>query len=263
MLPTPHTQVYRRARQKMVQEQLVNQHIRDPRLLRVMEGVPRHLFVDEALAGRAYGNATLPIGNGQTLSQPYTVARMTEALSLTGTEEVLEIGTGSGYQTAVLARLSHKVYTIERILSLADMARQRLRRLGFHNVIYRVGDGTLGWPEPRRFDRILVAAGTPVIPENLTNQLAVGGSLLIPEGSEEIQYLIRLIRTDEETICREVLEACRFVPLVGEQGWHEATVHTSSPPHPRQPPLGEPSSPLHVARNAPLLSRQAGKFLPS
>lgn len=244
MLPAQHTHIYQRARQKMVQEQLVNQHIRDPRILRVMGGVPRHLFVDEALAGRAYGNATLPIGNGQTLSQPYTVARMTEALSLTGSEEVLEIGTGSGYQTAVLARLCHKVYTIERIVALADTARQRLRRLGFHNVIYRVGDGTLGWPEPRRFDRILVAAGTPVIPENLTNQLAVGGSLLIPEGDEQIQYLIRLIRTDEETIGREVLEACRFVPLVGEQGWHGSMARTPLSPHPRQPPPDLSSSPL-------------------
>ncbi|MBF0462050.1 MAG: protein-L-isoaspartate(D-aspartate) O-methyltransferase [Magnetococcales bacterium] len=213
--------IYRRARQTMVREQLVSIH--DPRVLRVMNAVPRHLFVDEALAGRAYGNATLPIGNGQTLSQPYTVARMTEALALTGEEEVLEIGTGSGYQTAVLARLSRMVYTIERVATLADTARQRLRRLGFLNVSFRVGDGSLGWPEPRRFDRILVAAGTPVIPENLTNQLAVGGSLLIPEGNEQTQHLIRLIRKEEGTIQREVLEACRFVPLVGEQGWREAT----------------------------------------
>ncbi|MBF0402164.1 MAG: protein-L-isoaspartate(D-aspartate) O-methyltransferase [Magnetococcales bacterium] len=228
--------LYQRARKKMVQEQLVNQHIRDPRLLKVMGGLPRHLFVDEALAGRAYGSATLPIGNGQTLSQPYTVARMTEALNLTGSEEVLEIGTGSGYQTAVLAGLSRRVYTIERIASLAEMARQRLRRLGCHNVIYRVGDGSLGWPEPRLFDRILVAAGTPVIPENLTNQLAVGGLLLIPEGDEHSQFLIRLIRTDAENVHREVLEACRFVPLVGEQGWRE--LMTPAPvAHPQRQPL--------------------------
>ena len=188
-----------------------------------MGDLPRHLFVDEALAGRAYGNATLPIGKGQTLSQPYTVARMTEALELTGDEEVLEIGTGSGYQTSVLAGLSRKVFTVERIAALADAARQRLRRMGFHNVVYRIGDGSLGWPEPRLFDRILVTAGTPVIPENLIGQLAVGGSLLIPEGDEHSQYLIRITRKEAEGIHREVLEACRFVPLVGEQGWREKT----------------------------------------
>lgn len=216
-----HELAYRRARQRMVQEQLLAQGIRDPRVLKVMGSLPRHLFVDEALAGRAYSTATLPIGNGQTLSQPYTVARMTEALALTGTEEVLEIGTGSGYQTAVLAGLSRRVFTIERIALLAEMARQRLRRLGFHSVIYRVGDGSLGWPEPRQFDRILVAAGTPVIPENLTNQLAVGGSLLIPEGDERVQHLIRIQRSEDGAVHREELEACCFVPLVGEQGWRE------------------------------------------
>jgi protein-L-isoaspartate(D-aspartate) O-methyltransferase len=224
----PHELIYRRARQQMVREQLLAHGIRDLRVLKVMGTLPRHLFVDEALAGRAYGTATLPIGNGQTLSQPYTVARMTEALALTGGEEVLEIGTGSGYQTAVLAGLSRRVFTIERIAVLAEMARQRLRRLGFHSVIYRVGDGSLGWPEPRRFDRILVAAGTPVVPENLTNQLAVGGSLLIPEGDEHSQQLLRIVRTGEETMQREVLEPCRFVPLVGEQGWRE----TGNPPLP-------------------------------
>ena len=205
----------------MVQEQLANHGIHCPRVLRVMADMPRHLFVDEALAGRAYGRAALPIGKGQTLSQPYTVARMTETLELTGDEEVLEIGTGSGYQTSVLAALSRRVFTVERLGTLADMARQRLRCLGLHNVVYRVGDGTLGWPEPRLFDRILVTAGTPVIPENLTGQLAIGGSLLIPEGGEHSQHLIRLTHREDETIHREVLEACRFVPLVGEQGWHE------------------------------------------
>ncbi|MEO5363473.1 MAG: protein-L-isoaspartate(D-aspartate) O-methyltransferase [Magnetococcus sp. DMHC-8] len=219
MLPSPHALVYQRARKKMVQEQLLDQRIRDPRVLKVMGNVPRHLFVDEALAGLAYSGAALPIGKGQTLSQPYTVARMTEALALTGTEEVLEIGTGSGYQTAVLAGLCHRVFTIERIAGLAEVARQRLRHLGFHNVIYRIGDGSLGWPESRCFDRILVAAGTPVIPERLTSQLAIGGALLIPEGDAQAQQLIRIVREGEEAIRREVLESCRFVPLVGEQGW--------------------------------------------
>ncbi|MBF0161362.1 MAG: protein-L-isoaspartate(D-aspartate) O-methyltransferase [Magnetococcales bacterium] len=217
MRSTQHESLYRRARGTMVREQLAG--IRDPRVLQVMGEVPRHLFVDEALAGRAYGCATLPIGNGQTLSRPYTVARMTEALALTGSEEVLEIGTGSGYQTAVLARLCRRVFTVERLANLADGARQRLRHLGLHNVCYRIADGSLGWPEPRLFDRILVAAGTPVVPDNLTRQLAVGGSLLIPEGNAQSQYLIRLLRQAEDVVCREVLESCRFVPLVGEQGW--------------------------------------------
>ncbi|MBF0183780.1 MAG: protein-L-isoaspartate(D-aspartate) O-methyltransferase [Magnetococcales bacterium] len=212
---------YQRARKNMVQEQLCQRHIHDPKVLRVMAQLPRHLFVDEALAGLAYTQATLPIGNGQTLSQPYTVARMTEALALTGCEEILEIGTGSGYQTAVLAALSRRVYTIERIPGLAELARQRLRRLGFHNVIYRVGDGTLGWPELRQFDHILVAAGTPIVPDNLTKQLTVGGSLLIPEGNERNQQLLRVVKTSAETLQREVLEDCCFVPLVGAQGWRE------------------------------------------
>ena len=225
---SPHMQssqnglAYKRARQQMVQEQLEKQGILCSRVLRVMGDLPRHLFVEEALAGRAYGKATLPIGMGQTLSQPYTVARMTEALELTGNEDVLEIGTGSGYQTAVLAKLSRRVYTIERLMTLADSARRRLRGLGIYNVSYNAGDGTLGWPEPRLFDRILVTAGAPVTPENLTGQLAVGGSLLVPEGRERSQYLIRIVRQEEDVIHREVLEACRFVPLVGEQGWRES-----------------------------------------
>nr|WP_227657562.1 protein-L-isoaspartate(D-aspartate) O-methyltransferase [Candidatus Magnetaquicoccus inordinatus] len=212
---------YQRARKNMVQEQLLQRQIHDPRVLRIMGQLPRHLFVDEALAGLAYTQATLPIGKGQTLSQPYTVARMTEALLLTGDEEILEIGTGSGYQTAVLAALSRRVFTIERIPGLAELARQRLRRLGFHNVSYRIGDGTLGWPELRQFDRILVAAGTPIVPENLTKQLTIGGSLLIPEGDEHKQQLLRIVKLNAETLQREVLENCRFVPLVGAQGWRE------------------------------------------
>ena len=226
--PSPHMRLsqhglaYKRARQQMVREQLEEHGILCSRVLGVMGELPRHLFVEEALAGRAYGRATLPIGMGQTLSQPYTVARMTEALELTGTEEVLEIGTGSGYQTAVLAKLSRRVYTIERLMILADRARRRLRGLGIHNVSYNVGDGSLGWPEPRLFDRILVTAGAPVIPENLTSQLAIGGYLLVPEGGEHSQYLIRIVRQEEDVMHREVLEACRFVPLVGEQGWRES-----------------------------------------
>ncbi|MBF0448070.1 MAG: protein-L-isoaspartate(D-aspartate) O-methyltransferase [Magnetococcales bacterium] len=218
-----HGLVSVRARERMVREQLIKRGIVDARVIETMRRVLRHLFVDEALAGRAYSDATLPIGEGQTLSQPFIVARMTEALQLTGTEEVLEIGTGSGYQTSVLANLCQKVYTIERLEKLADTARRRLRRLNIHNVIYRCGDGTLGWPEERQFDRILVTAGAPVIPENLIDQLAIGGFLLIPEGGKESQELVKLTKISTQDSKREVLEPCRFVPLVGIKGWSEAS----------------------------------------
>ncbi|MBF0357473.1 MAG: protein-L-isoaspartate(D-aspartate) O-methyltransferase [Magnetococcales bacterium] len=210
-----------RARERMVRKQLVERGIIDPRVLTVMRSVLRHLFVDEALAGRAYSDMSLPIGEGQTISQPFIVARMTESLQLLGDEEVLEIGTGSGYQTSVLAGLCRKVYTIERHQKLAEKARRKLRNLNIHNVIYRTGDGTLGWPEPRLFDRILVTAGAPVVPENLIDQLAVDGFLLIPEGGAESQELVRLIKQKDGSIKREILELCRFVPLVGAKGWAE------------------------------------------
>jgi protein-L-isoaspartate(D-aspartate) O-methyltransferase len=210
-----------RSRERMVQTQLVQRGINDPRVLAVMRGVLRHLFVDEALAGRAYSDSALPIGEGQTISQPFIVARMTESLQLSGNEEVLEIGTGSGYQTAVLAGLAKKVFTIERHTKLADKARRKLRHLNIHNVVYRTGDGTLGWPEARLFDRILVTAGAPVIPESLIDQLSLGGFLLIPEGGAEVQELVRVIKLEDGSIKREILEMCRFVPLVGAKGWAE------------------------------------------
>ncbi|MBF0380316.1 MAG: protein-L-isoaspartate(D-aspartate) O-methyltransferase [Magnetococcales bacterium] len=216
-----HGLVSTRARERMVQTQLVQRGISDPRVLTVMRGVLRHLFVDEALAGRAYSDAALPIGEGQTISQPFIVARMTESLQLSGDEEVLEIGTGSGYQTAVLAGLCKKVYTIERHTKLADRSRRKLRSLNIHNVIYRTGDGTLGWPEERQFDRILVTAGAPVVPESLIDQLAVGGFMLIPEGGADFQELVRLVKLEDGSTKREILEMCRFVPLVGAKGWAE------------------------------------------
>ncbi len=216
-----HGLAYRRAREGMVRDQLEKRGISDPRVLQVMRNVMRHVFVDEALAGRAYSDATLPIGEGQTISQPFIVARMTEALQLLGEEEVLEIGTGSGYQTAVLAGLCKKVYTIERHQKLADKTRRKLRHLNIHNIIYRTGDGTLGWPEPRLFDRILVTAGAPVVPESLIEQRADGGFLLIPEGDRNHQELVRLVKQTNGQTKREVLELCRFVPLVGAKGWSE------------------------------------------
>ncbi|MBF0310764.1 MAG: protein-L-isoaspartate(D-aspartate) O-methyltransferase [Magnetococcales bacterium] len=220
MLPlTPRsTTPANRSLERMVREQLEGRGIRDARVLEVMRDLQRHLFVDEALAERSYSDATLPIGEGQTLSQPYTVARMTEALLLKGNEEVLEIGTGSGYQTAVLARLCSKVFTIERLESLADIARKRLRRLGVHNVVYRVGDGSRGWPEARLFERILVTAGSPEVPHHLAGSLAPGGVLVAPVGGRDQQTLVRLERTPQK-IVEETLEPCRFVPLIGAHGW--------------------------------------------
>lgn len=211
-----------KTRKRLVQEILPARGIRDPRVLDALYKVPRHLFVAEALANLAYSEATLPIGDGQTLSQPYTVARMSEALELSGQEEVLEIGTGSGYQTAVLALLCQKVYTIERLASLGDSARRRLRQLGYHNVVYRVGDGSMGWPEDRLFDRIIVTAGAPVIPKSLTEQLKPGGILILPRGGKENQELVRIEKSRTHALTENVLEACCFVPLVGAQGWKES-----------------------------------------
>ncbi|MBF0214709.1 MAG: protein-L-isoaspartate(D-aspartate) O-methyltransferase [Magnetococcales bacterium] len=210
-----------RARDRMIREQLLSQGINDPRVLAVMRETLRHLFVEEALASRAYGDENLPIGEGQTLSQPYTVARMSQALNLTGPEEVLEIGTGSGYQTAILSKLCHKVYTIERLPTLADTARKRLRRLGFHNVVCRQGDGSLGWPEERQFDRVIITAGTPITPSSLIRQLAPNGVLVAPEGTLSVQNLIRITRLADGNIHQETLEPCCFVPLVGAQGWKD------------------------------------------
>lgn len=214
-----------RARERLMRELSELRGIKDTRVLEAMRKVPRHSFVDEGLAGHAYGYANLPIGEGQTLSQPYTVARMTEALGLRGEEEVLEIGTGSGYHTAILAELCRKVHTVERLPQLADLARKRLRRLSYRNVVFRVGDGSRGWPEERQFDRILVTAGSPAIPRELIRQLAPNGILVAPEGNLEEQLIIKLTRSGhggrEGTLVREVLEACRFVPLVGESGWKE------------------------------------------
>ncbi|MBF0285615.1 MAG: protein-L-isoaspartate(D-aspartate) O-methyltransferase [Magnetococcales bacterium] len=199
--------------------QLRERGIRDERLLAVMRDLPRQLFVAEALASRAYTDSTLPIGEGQTLSQPYTVARMTEALQLKGEEALLEIGTGSGYQTAVLSRLSRWVFTVERLPALSDRARQLLARLRFDNVSYKVGDGSLGWPYDRRFERILVTAAAPDVPQSLLDQLAPGGVLILPQGASGEQNLLRVEKNLKGVVSRKILEKCQFVPLVGAQGW--------------------------------------------
>ena len=202
----------------MVESQLVAGGVRDPEVLRAMGRVPRHLFVDAALRGRASGDSALPIGHGQTISQPLMVATMTEALALTGGEKVLEIGTGSGYQTAVLAEIAERVFSVERIAPLYRRARELLDRLGYHRVVLRHGDGTLGWPDHAPYDAIVVTAGAPHVPEALLGQLVPGGRLLIPVGDRRVQRLLRLTRR-EGGDAREELCGCVFVDLVGADGW--------------------------------------------
>ncbi|MGH7774376.1 MAG: protein-L-isoaspartate(D-aspartate) O-methyltransferase [Candidatus Binatia bacterium] len=212
----PHD--YHRAREKMVQEQLVARGIKDPRVLKAMGKVPRHLFVEEALGDRAYDDGPLPIGEKQTISQPYMVGLMTEALELGGDERVLEVGTGSGYQTAVLAELSLNVFSIEKVRSLAVRARALLDELGYYNVAIHVGDGTLGFSDHAPFDAILVTAGSPGLPQPLVDQLSVGGRLVIPLGDEQSQVLKRVRRT-ASGVEEEHLGECRFVKLWGKYGW--------------------------------------------
>jgi protein-L-isoaspartate(D-aspartate) O-methyltransferase len=208
------------ARNRMVDSQLVSRGIKDAKVLLAMRKVPRHRFVEEALISQAYGDHPLPIGEKQTISQPYIVALMTEALELKGTERVLEIGTGSGYQTAILAELAEKVYSVERIYPLSVKARRLLDELGYLNVVLKVGDGTLGWKEEAPFDAVIVTAGSPDVPQPLVDQLAVGGRLVIPVGDRYSQSLVRVART-KEGIKKSDLGGCRFVNLVGQHGWQE------------------------------------------
>ncbi len=207
------------SRKRMVQEQVVNRGITNQRLIETLLKIPRHLFVQEAMAAQAYSDGPLPIGEKQTISQPYMVALMTAQLELSGNEHVLEIGTGSGYQTAILASLARRVYTIERIRPLAMQARKVLDALHLLNVNIKVGDGTLGWPEEAPFDAIIVTAGAPAVPETLAAQLAPGGRLVIPVGSEANQTLLRIRKLPDGTLTQETSVACRFVPLIGQQGW--------------------------------------------
>jgi protein-L-isoaspartate(D-aspartate) O-methyltransferase len=210
--------IFERTRRKMVETQLVARGIKDEAVLDVMGKVPRHLFTDEAFHSQAYSDYPLPISNDQTISQPYMVALMTEALKLKKTDRVLEIGTGSGYQTAVLSMLADKVYSIERISALTERAGKVLDSLSCSNVILRVNDGTRGWPDEAPFDAIIVTAGSPDVPHTLIDQLLLGGRLVIPVGDESIQELLRLTRTGSG-VNRENLGACRFVKLIGEHGW--------------------------------------------
>lgn len=209
---------YEEARRRMVAEQLVSRGVRDPRVLEAMAEVPRHFFVDEPEREQAYDDCALPIGEQQTISQPYMVAYMTELLELQGRERVLEIGTGSGYQAAVLSRLAAEVFSIERIESLARRAEEVLGRLGYRNVSIRVGDGSLGWPEQAPFDGIIVTAGAPEIPRPLVEQLGPSGRLVIPVGDRRGQVLHRVRRTDAG-VEDLALTSCIFVPLIGARGW--------------------------------------------
>lgn len=214
----PEFNDYAVARRRMVQEQIAARGIHDQRLLKVMQEIPRHLFVDEALMSQAYNDHPLSIGEGQTISQPYMVALMTDALGLTGREKVLEIGTGSGYQTAILARLCDWVYSVERILELSRQAQRVLEKIRIFNVNLVVGDGSKGWPAQAPYDAIIVTAGGPSLPRPLLAQLAEGGRLVVPVGSRSLQTLYRVTRRGDKFV-EEDLGGCRFVDLVGEYGW--------------------------------------------
>jgi protein-L-isoaspartate(D-aspartate) O-methyltransferase len=207
------------ARKRMVDIQVIGRGIQDRRVIDAMLKIPRHLFVEEAMAAQAYNDNPLPIGERQTISQPYMVALMSELLELKGKERVLEIGTGSGYQAAVLAVLADRVYTMERIRPLAMRARKVLDSLGLLNVNIKVDDGTCGWEEEAPFDAIIVTAGAPEIPEALVKQLAPGGRLVLPVGNQISQTLIKVLKGQDGALSVEESIGCRFVKLIGKHGW--------------------------------------------
>ncbi len=207
-----------KARMKMVEGQIAARGIADARVLEAMQVVPRHLFLEEALSDRAYDDSSLPIGEKQTISQPYIVALMTQALALQAADKVLEIGTGSGYQTAILAELAARVYSVERVKSLALKARERLDRLGYRNVAVRNSDGTYGWEEAAPFGAILVAAGSPSIPPMLVEQLREGGRLVIPVGDRNAQVLQLGVKQRGQLVL-SCLTDCTFVPFIGAFAW--------------------------------------------
>lgn len=204
----------------MVEEQVAGRGVRDERVLAAMRKVPRHEFLPQAMSGMAYADNALPIGENQTMSQPYMVGLMSELLALTGSERVLEIGTGSGYQAAVLAELCAKVYTVERIKVLAEKARAVLDRLGYRSVAIKVYDGTYGWKEMAPFDAVIVTAGSPEIPGTLLEQVKVGGRMVIPVGDRSGQRLLKVVRMEEGPVI-ETSISCMFVPLIGAHGWKE------------------------------------------
>jgi len=215
-----HNHDFKLARERMVKNQLIARGIKDEKVLQAMGTIPRHRFIEEALAGEAYNDHPVPIGEKQTISQPYIVALMTEALELKGRENTLEIGTGSGYQTAILATLSSRVYTIERVKSLLVHARKLLAQIGYDNILFKAFDGTLGWKEYAPFDAIIVTAGAPRIPQPLIDQLADNGRIIIPVGDKYTQELIKVTKKGE-ALKQENMGGCRFVNLIGVHGWSD------------------------------------------
>ncbi len=211
---------YERQRDEMVRHQIKSRGIKDPNVVAALRTIPRHLFVSEALRDQAYGDYPLPIGEQQTISQPYIVAEMTQALDLHKDDRVLEIGTGSGYQAAVLAEIVFRVYTIERIRALYIQARNLLDKLHYHNIVMRCTDGTAGWQAESPFDAIIVTAGAPEVPAKLLDQLAEGGRMIVPVGNQHSQDLIKIIK-DKRGVHKSNLGGCRFVKLIGAQGWKE------------------------------------------
>jgi len=210
---------YASKRQQMVDSQIIKRGIQDARIINAMKKIPRHLFLDEALHSQAYEDYPSPIGEKQTISQPYIVALMTELLQLKGNEKILEIGTGSGYQTAVLAELADQVYSIERIPALAKRARKLLDELKYTNIVITIDDGTLGWREHSPFDGIIVTAAAPYAPTALLEQLKTGCKLVIPIGEEFVQDLLVYTKEDKDEYSKENYGGCRFVKLIGNQGW--------------------------------------------
>ena len=211
---------FERLREEMVQQQIAARGITDVNVLAAFRKVPRHLFVSEALRDQAYGDYPLPIGEQQTISQPYIVAEMTQALELKKDDRVLEIGTGSGYQAAILAEIVYRVYTIERIRTLYVQTRKLLDKLQYHSIVMRCSDGTSGWQDEGPFDAIIVTAGAPEVPEKMLDQLVEGGRMVVPVGNQHSQELIKLTK-NKSGIQKSNLGGCRFVKLIGAHGWKE------------------------------------------
>ncbi len=218
---TEDSRKYQRLRESMVKNQIEARGISDTKVLAAMRKVPRHLFVSEALMDQAYTDGPLPIGEYQTISQPYIVAHMTQSLELGKNDRVLEIGTGSGYQAAILAQIVFRVYTIETIRTLHMQARRLFDSLNYSNIVTRYGDGTLGWKDESPFDAIIVTAGAPEIPEPLVDQLAVGGRMVLPVGDRTVQEMVKLTKDQNDVIHQSKLGGCRFVKLVGDYGWEK------------------------------------------
>ena len=219
-LTEPDIQAYAGQRRKMVEEQILGRGIKDLSVMEELSRVPRHLFVNSSLQHRAYGDCPLPIGENQTISQPYIVALMTQVLDLKGEERVLEIGTGSGYQTAVLAELASQIFTIERVKPLVKKTKELLEGLKYKNIVFKTFDGTYGWRDQSPFDAILISAATPSIPKSLIEQLADKGRLVAPVGERESQDLIVLNKNGNRVVERKI-GSCKFVPLIGKFAWSE------------------------------------------